>query len=145
MITRDHPNHVVLSSNHVVSSFKSCRFVFQIMSFCLSNYVVSLILFKSCRSVFELMSFRCSNHVVRNDKITDSIDFAPFFPNALWVQCFDQSETAFHGPSFSYIGSRRHFLRTRFLQNHTFAPSFCVYRNVFWWGTSAQWWATIPV
>ena len=60
MITRDHPNHVVLSSNHVVSSFKSCRFVIhimsvQIMSFRVWTHVVPCL--NSCRSVVQIMSY----------------------------------------------------------------------------------------
>ena len=45
---------------------KSCRFVFQLMSLCLSTHVVMS--FNSCRFVFQLMSFRHPNHVVMSSK-----------------------------------------------------------------------------
>ena len=54
---------------------KSCRFVFQLMSFCLKFQLMSLCLsthvvmsFNSCRFVFQFMSFRHPDHVVMSSK-----------------------------------------------------------------------------
>ena len=110
---------------------KSCRFVFQLMSFCLKFQLMSLCLsthvvmsFNSCRFVFQLMSFRHPNHVVMSSKSCRIVSASAL--SHATVACSRHSRTGALSATFWQPGKYSPFLRVSF---YPFPTSRCQRNN----------------